>query len=158
MPIQQGRIYDSPESVKNIPSFIETYSIALDELLEPDPTKYPTMNAFFYRRLKPGVRPVQNADVAGAICSAADCRLVVYPSVDLAKKFWIKGTEFTIPHLLGVPPDSDAARAFAGALEKLDRALALATQQVDLSSRLDTRIAMLKDEITLKKEMLGIVA
>ena len=58
-------------------------------------------------------------------------------------------------------PDADTdawARAFAGALEKLDRALALATQQVDLSSRLDTRIAMLKDEITLKKEMLGIVA
>ena len=113
--MQQGRIYDSPESVKNIPSFIETYSIALDELLEPDPTKYATMNDFFYRRLKPGARPVQNADVPGAICSAADCRLVVYPSVDLAKKFWIKGAEFTIPHLLGVPPDSDTAQAFAGA-------------------------------------------
>lgn len=101
--------------MKNIPSFIETYSIALNELLEPDPTKYPTMNEFFYRRLKPGMRPVQNADVAGAICSAADCRLVVYPSVDLAKTFWVKGAEFTIPHLLGVPPDSDTAHAFAGA-------------------------------------------
>ncbi|KAH9945781.1 outer membrane protein Iml2/Tetratricopeptide repeat protein 39 [Epithele typhae] len=30
--------------------------------------------------------------------------------------------------------------------------------QVDLSSRLDSRVAMLKDEIALKKEMLGIVA
>ena len=45
-----------------------------------------------------------------------------------------------------------------GAIEKLDKALGLATQQVDLSSRLDSRIAMLKDEITLKREMLGIVA
>lgn len=36
----------------------------------------------------------------------------------------------------------------------LEVALSLATQTVDLSSRLDTRIAMLKDEIELKKEML----
>lgn len=48
------------------------------------------------------------------------------------------------------------ARVLKGALEKLDKALALATQQVDLSSRLDSRIAMLKDEITLKREMLDI--
>ena len=87
----------------------------MDELEEPDISKYKCFNEFFYRKLKPGVRPVQNADDPSGFCSAADCRLVVYPSVDLAKKFWIKGTEFTIPHLLGVPPDSDAARAFAGA-------------------------------------------
>ena len=52
----------------------------------------------------------------------------------------------------------EAADSAEGALEKLDKGLSLATQQVDLSSRLDTRIAMLKDEITLKREMLGIVA
>ena len=50
------------------------------------------------------------------------------------------------------------ARVMKGALEKLEKALGLATQQVDLSSRLDSRIAMLKDEIALKREMLGIVA
>ncbi|KAM5532321.1 Outer membrane protein Iml2/Tetratricopeptide repeat protein 39 [Ganoderma adspersum] len=49
-------------------------------------------------------------------------------------------------------------RTFKAALEKLDKALSLATQQVDLSSRLDSRIAMLKDEIVLKKEMLGLTA
>ena len=55
--------------------------------------------------------------------------------------------------------DTDGwARALKGAVEKLDKALSLATQQVDLSSRLDSRIAMLKDEIALKKEMLGIVS
>ncbi|KAH9843146.1 outer membrane protein Iml2/Tetratricopeptide repeat protein 39 [Rhodofomes roseus] len=37
----------------------------------------------------------------------------------------------------------------------LEKALALATQQVDLSSRLDSRIAMLRDEIALKREMLA---
>ena len=38
---------------------------------------------------------------------------------------------------------------------RLDRALALAPQSVDLSSRLDTRISMLRDEIATKREMLG---
>ncbi|EJF66189.1 hypothetical protein DICSQDRAFT_78415 [Dichomitus squalens LYAD-421 SS1] len=53
--------------------------------------------------------------------------------------------------------DTDAwARVIKSALVKLDKALSLATQQVDLSSRLDSRIAMLKDELALKKEMLGI--
>lgn len=44
------------------------------------------------------------------------------------------------------------------ATEKLNQALALATgNNSDLSSRLDSRIAMLKDEIAMKKEMVGIV-
>lgn len=44
--------------------------------------------------------------------------------------------------------------ALKAASEHLDGAIALATQQVDLSSRLDSRIAMLRDEIGLKREML----
>ncbi|KAH9952147.1 hypothetical protein B0H21DRAFT_817869 [Amylocystis lapponica] len=55
----------------------------------------------------------------------------------------------------------DATKAWTLALttasEQLDGALALATQQVDLSSRLDSRIAMLRDEIALKQEMLIVV-
>lgn len=74
--------------MKNIPSFIETYGIQLDELVEPDVTKYKCFNDFFYRKLKPGARPVQNADDPKGICSAADSRLTVYPTVDLAKQFW----------------------------------------------------------------------
>jgi len=48
--------------------------------------------------------------------------------------------------------------AIKKAAGQLDRALALATSNnSDLSSRLDSRIAMLKDEIAMKKEMLEIV-
>ncbi|KAF8891625.1 hypothetical protein CPB84DRAFT_1784122 [Gymnopilus junonius] len=43
-----------------------------------------------------------------------------------------------------------------GANSKLDVALNLAASSVDLSSRLDSRIAMLRDEMASKKEMLGI--
>ncbi|KAI0740541.1 phosphatidylserine decarboxylase-domain-containing protein [Earliella scabrosa] len=112
--VRQGRIYDSPESVKSIPSFIETYTISLDDLEEPDITKYKCFNDFFYRKLKPGARPVANESDPTSICSAADCRLAVYPSVSAATEFWIKGNKFSIPSLLGVKRKSEKARMFAG--------------------------------------------
>lgn len=46
--------------------------------------------------------------------------------------------------------------AIKSALNHLDKAMALATNSTDLSSRLDTRVSMLRDEIATKKEMLGI--
>ncbi|KAI0077111.1 hypothetical protein K474DRAFT_1662044 [Panus rudis PR-1116 ss-1] len=46
-------------------------------------------------------------------------------------------------------------KTFKSANEKLDTALGLSGQSVDLSSRLDMRIAMLRDEIGLKKETIG---
>ncbi|KIK50764.1 hypothetical protein GYMLUDRAFT_182269 [Collybiopsis luxurians FD-317 M1] len=112
--IKQGTIYNSPDSAKSIPSFVETYSLDLNELLQPDITKYGTFNEFFYRKLKPGARPVQNLGNPRGICSAADCRLTVYPTVDLSRKFWIKGAQFTIPNLLQVPQDSPTALQFDG--------------------------------------------
>ncbi|KAF8142104.1 phosphatidylserine decarboxylase-domain-containing protein [Boletus edulis] len=112
--IREGRIYDSPESVKNIPSFIRTYKISLDELLEPDIQHYANFNEFFYRKLKPDARPVENADDPAAFCSAADCRLVVYPTIDLALKFWIKGDEFSVPALLNLEPSDPSCLQFDG--------------------------------------------
>ncbi|EIW79074.1 hypothetical protein CONPUDRAFT_138287 [Coniophora puteana RWD-64-598 SS2] len=106
--IKEGKIYDSPESVKNIPSFIKTYGISLDELAEPDISKYKNFNEFFSRKMKPDARPVANADDPRGFCSAADCRLVVYPTVDLAQKFWIKGDEFSVPALLAAQPDPES--------------------------------------------------
>ncbi|CCL99980.1 uncharacterized protein FIBRA_02005 [Fibroporia radiculosa] len=63
-----------------------------------------------------------------------------------------------------MPKVSDAEKkdVWAGAMReaeaRLEKALSLATQQVDLSSRLDSRIAMLKDEIAMKKELLASAA
>ncbi|KAK7060844.1 hypothetical protein VNI00_000577 [Paramarasmius palmivorus] len=112
--VKQGKIYDSPKSIQSIPSFIATYAIRLDELLEPNFQAYKCFNDFFFRKLKPGARPVQNAEDPRGICSAADCRLVVYQTVDLSRKFWVKGANFDIPHLLQVPSDSPLAKEFDG--------------------------------------------
>ncbi|KAF8629289.1 hypothetical protein AX17_005692 [Amanita inopinata Kibby_2008] len=46
---------------------------------------------------------------------------------------------------------------WANALKAAEEKLALSPQSVDLSSRLDSRISMLKEEIATKREMLGIV-
>ncbi|KAF7983397.1 hypothetical protein HWV62_22415 [Athelia sp. TMB] len=112
---KEGRIFDSPESKKNIASFVKTYNLQLGELLEPDITKYGCMNEFFYRKLKADARPVQDAADPTGVCSAADSRLTVYQTVDLAKQFWVKGDQFTIPRLLDVPVDSDKAKTFDNA-------------------------------------------
>jgi len=112
--IKEGKHFDSPASAKSIASFVKTYDLKLDELLEPDISKYKTFNEFFYRKLKDGARPVQNADDPAGLCSAADSRLTVYQTIDLAKKFWIKGKHFNIPSLLNVPADSEKALAFDG--------------------------------------------
>ena len=45
--------------------------------------------------------------------------------------------------------------AIKAATAKLDKAMNISGKEVDLSSRLDSRVMMLKDEMTLKKEMLA---
>lgn len=58
--------------------------------------------------------------------------------------------------------DEEMSRVWSEVLKaarvKLDVALDLATNSVDLSSRLDSRITILKDEISTKREILGILA
>ena len=110
--IREGQIYDSPESRNHIPSFIHTYNISTSELLyPPESPEYKNFNEFFYRRLKPGARPVQNPN--HEFCSAADCRLVVYPTVQDGQTFWIKGDEFSVPALLGLTKSDPLCQVLA---------------------------------------------
>lgn len=98
---KQGKLFDHEEgALEHIESFVKTYKLedTLDQLLEPDLTKYKTFNSFFYRKLKPDARPADPDP--NSVVSAADCRLTVWEGVDTAKKFWIKGKQFTIPNLL----------------------------------------------------------
>ncbi|KAK8846641.1 phosphatidylserine decarboxylase [Kwoniella newhampshirensis] len=100
--IQQGKIYDATgEGVKeHIQAFINTYELPMDELLVKDIDQYPTFNSFFSRRLVPTARPITSPNDPSIVISPADCRLTVFPTVDQAKKFWIKGKEFNLPNLL----------------------------------------------------------
>ncbi|GMK59867.1 hypothetical protein CspeluHIS016_0900840 [Cutaneotrichosporon spelunceum] len=100
--IKQGKLYDAtgPGVLPHIQSFIKAYAIPLDELLEPDLSKYPTFNSFFSRRLKPDARLVTSPDDCHVLTCPADCRLSAFETVEAAKSLWIKGKQFTIHNLL----------------------------------------------------------
>ncbi|KAF9422403.1 hypothetical protein BGZ94_008592 [Podila epigama] len=112
--VNQGRHFDAPESVAQIPYFIKAYKLDLSELLQPNINEYPSFNAFFYRQLKPDARPIYAHDDPNIIVSAADCRLCVYESISTATQVWIKGKTFSIPRL--VRDDALAAQFEGGSL------------------------------------------
>lgn len=100
---KMGKEYDSPDSKAHIQPFIDSFDLGptLPEMVEPDPTKYPTFNAFFSREIKPEARPIAQPGNDLVTSSPADCRLTAFPTVDLATKYWIKGFGFTLSRLLG---------------------------------------------------------
>ncbi|KWU42918.1 hypothetical protein RHOSPDRAFT_29867 [Rhodotorula sp. JG-1b] len=98
---REGRRYDDPtNATRKIIAFIRAYRIDCSELAEPDLARYPTLNTFFYRRLRKDARPVTEPKNPFVVSSAADCRLTVFHSVHEAHKLWIKGRHFNLSELL----------------------------------------------------------
>ena len=83
------------------------FGVDLSEAAEPDPTAYPTFNAFFTRALKPGAR-VADADPA-AFLMPADGHVSQCGDIVDGRIFQAKGQSFTAAELLG---DDEAARPF----------------------------------------------
>jgi len=109
--VKEGNFRDSPESAKEIEPFVESFRGQIDVEDAELPLKdYKTFNEFFYRKLKPGTRPVASPEDPDVIVSAADCRLQVFASVDEATRFWVKGRNFSIAGLLA---DSDPSHPVA---------------------------------------------
>nr|WP_221301373.1 archaetidylserine decarboxylase [Pseudoxanthomonas broegbernensis] len=93
-----------------IDTVVRRFGVDLDEAAEPDPTAYPSFNAFFTRALKPGARTA-DADPR-ALLMPADGRISQLGPIDAdGRIFQAKGRSFTAAELLG---DAQAARAFAG--------------------------------------------
>ncbi len=89
------------------------FGVDLSEAAEPDPTAYPTFNAFFTRALKPGAR-VADADPRTLLMPAdghiSQCGAIVPLDDGDGRIFQAKGQSYTVAELLG---DTDAARVFA---------------------------------------------
>ncbi|KAJ3155707.1 hypothetical protein HDU86_004176 [Geranomyces michiganensis] len=109
--VRMGKLYNEPASAAHIPGFVNDFNIQLDVLEKPNIQDYRTFNEFFSRKMRPEVRPIASPGDDAIISSAADCRLSVFPTIDLAKKYWIKGHHFTLENLF---QSADMAKRFDG--------------------------------------------
>lgn len=96
---REGEHMDSTASARDIPKFISTFNLNMDEVLPGQ--DFTTFNKFFCRRLRPDARPIASPDDDAVVVSPADCRLIVFPTVCEATSLWVKGETFTIERLFG---------------------------------------------------------
>lgn len=75
------------------------FSVNLDEVSEPDLHAYPNLAAFFYRTLKPGVRPLDPNP--NALLSPADGRILQFGQIQGGDIEQVKGMTYSIDALLG---------------------------------------------------------
>ncbi|KAI9223540.1 phosphatidylserine decarboxylase-domain-containing protein [Blastocladiella britannica] len=112
MSVKQGVKYTDSKSVKEIPGFIKYHKLDTAEMLEPLES-FKNFNEFFYRKLKPGVRPLASPYPEIAV-SGADARLMAFPTIAAAQELWIKGRNFTVDKLVGSA--EEGARYVGGSL------------------------------------------
>ncbi|POR33445.1 Phosphatidylserine decarboxylase proenzyme 1, mitochondrial [Tolypocladium paradoxum] len=78
-------------------SFI--FGVNLDEVSEPDLHTYPNLAAFFYRTLKPGVRPLDPDP--HALLSPSDGKILQFGRIEGGDIEQVKGMTYSIDALLG---------------------------------------------------------
>lgn len=113
--IKQGKKYDDPASVSQIEGFIAFHQLDMSEVLLPQ-SDFKNFNEFFYRALKPDARPCSAPDRPEIIVSPADCRSVVFNTLDDATRIWVKGREYSLERLFGQAYPLDAKRYKGGSM------------------------------------------
>lgn len=111
--VKMGQQYDDPASKSHIQPFIDSFGLqdSMKDMVKSDPDDYANFNEFFAREIKPEARPIDEPENAFVTSSPADCRLTVFPTVNLATEFWIKGSNFTMERLF---QDAEMADLFDG--------------------------------------------
>jgi len=74
-------------------------SHSLSEVSEPDLHVYPNLAAFFYRTLKPGVRPLDPNP--NAVLSPADGKVIQFGTIEHGEVEQVKGVTYSLDALLG---------------------------------------------------------
>jgi phosphatidylserine decarboxylase len=103
-----GRRMDAPGSRKKIEPFVREFGVPVDEMADPI-EHFTTFNEFFYRRLKPEARPIDQAE--GSLVFPADGRHLLIEDLSLVKDFWVKGKRFDLTAFVG---SEELARPFEG--------------------------------------------
>ncbi len=92
-----GASKNTRKSAEGIPAFIEEYGINTEEMLRPV-EDYTSFNDFFYRKLKPGARPLAEGNV---VVLPADGRHMAWQDAATMQSVFVKGQKFDLPALLG---------------------------------------------------------
>jgi phosphatidylserine decarboxylase len=77
--------------------FVRRFAVNLDEALVPDPRGYDSFNTFFARELRPGARPVADADF---VCPV-DGRISQFGAIANGQIYQAKGHSFSAKALVG---------------------------------------------------------
>ncbi|ETI28880.1 phosphatidylserine decarboxylase [Cladophialophora carrionii CBS 160.54] len=113
--VKQGKKFDDPASAAQIPGFIAFHQLDMSEVLLPT-SEFRNFNEFFYRALKPDARPCSAPDRPEIITSPADCRSVVFNTIDDARRIWVKGRDYSLEKLFGDAYPLDAKRYKGGSM------------------------------------------
>jgi phosphatidylserine decarboxylase len=105
-----GQLAKQPFSKTIIPYFSKRYNITLDEA-EHDIHHYQSLNEFFTRRLKTGLRPVASHE--GAVVSPADGKVAAFGTINKGMLVQAKDAYYSIWDLLGISPQ-EASRYDGG--------------------------------------------
>ncbi len=92
-----GAFQKSSLSRRKVKPFIQAFHVDSSEFLD-SVDSYRSFNDFFIRRLKPECRPMTpGVDIA---VLPADARYLVFPDIEAANGFWVKGKKFSLETLL----------------------------------------------------------
>ncbi|EON62399.1 hypothetical protein W97_01621 [Coniosporium apollinis CBS 100218] len=75
------------------------FGVNLSEVSEPDLHAYPNLASFFYRTLKPGVRPLDPNP--HAVLSPADGKVIQFGTIEHGEVEQVKGVTYSLDSLLG---------------------------------------------------------
>ncbi|MDR2677702.1 MAG: archaetidylserine decarboxylase [Puniceicoccales bacterium] len=95
-------------STKRIKPFVERYAIPLNEI-QSEISQFRSFNEFFYRRLKPGARPI--APGRNKVVAPCDGRYFFISNLDAQRKISIKGRQIRLKELVA---SRELAKKFQG--------------------------------------------
>ncbi len=90
------------------PWFVRRFGVEMTEAAEPLKT-YPSLQALFTRRLRPGARPIDPDPQA--VVSPVDARVNAFGPIEEGARFRVKGADYTVEALL---EDGSAGARYAG--------------------------------------------
>uniref|UniRef100_A0A6A7GAN4 Phosphatidylserine decarboxylase subunit beta n=1 Tax=Hirondellea gigas TaxID=1518452 RepID=A0A6A7GAN4_9CRUS len=98
---------DSERKTEIYDAFIKKYDIDMSIFQKPSYTQYDTVNDWFIRQLRPGVRPTPFTDDPKVFVSPSDARVIAFHNTPVDAGIWIKGEDFTLQELVGLDSNPD---------------------------------------------------